>query len=59
MREYDEKQPCPFCGAEWGVCDHYLLLSEWEAHAEKVEPKSRPKHKPDDRDDAEDARLST
>lgn len=59
MPENDEKQTCPFCGADWGICDHYLLLSEWEAHAEQVEHKSRPKRQPDDRDDGEDARLST
>ena len=42
MQDSEDKQTCPFCGADWGHCDHYNLLVEWESYAEKVEHKAKP-----------------
>ena len=59
MQDIDEKQTCPFCEADWGGCEHYRLLAEWESFAAQVEGKvKRPSREPE-QDEARDIRLSS
>jgi len=41
MQNDEPEQLCPFCGHSWGTCDHYRILSEWEAAAEATERVAR------------------
>ena len=59
MQDSEDKQTCPFCGAEWGHCDHYNLLVEWESYAEKVERKAKPAPHSDEHDDGKEPRPFT
>lgn len=52
MQDKDEKQTCPFCAADWGSCDHYRILSEWETFAAQVERKTQRLQQGGDRDEA-------
>jgi hypothetical protein len=58
MQDIDEKQTCPFCEAEWGSCEHYRLLAEWENFASHVERKSKRAPQDAEREDAKDIRIS-
>ncbi len=59
MQDIDEKQTCPFCEADWGSCEHYRLLAEWESFAAHVERKSKRPSQDPDRDEGRDIRLSS
>lgn len=41
MNKVEPRQTCPFCQADWGNCEHYRVLSEWEKTAEKAERAAR------------------